>query len=65
MRRILQRKERLQKAYPHVDEFFATKKIYDRDKLFTDKFYEKIRQAASSEPFANPVQRFAHRHLRL
>jgi FAD/FMN-containing dehydrogenase len=34
-------KEQLRKAYPRVDEFFATKKIYDRDELFTNKFYEK------------------------
>jgi FAD/FMN-containing dehydrogenase len=34
-------KEQLRKAYPRVDEFFAAKRIYDPDELFTNKFYEK------------------------
>jgi FAD/FMN-containing dehydrogenase len=34
-------KEQLRKAYPRADEFFATKRIYDPDELFTNKFYEK------------------------
>jgi FAD/FMN-containing dehydrogenase len=34
-------KEQLRKAYPRVDEFFATKKTYDPHELFTNKFYEK------------------------
>jgi FAD/FMN-containing dehydrogenase len=34
-------KKQLRKAYPRVDEFFATKKTYDPDELFTNKFYEK------------------------
>jgi len=33
--------EQLRKAYPRVDEFFAAKRIYDPDELFTNKFYEK------------------------
>jgi FAD/FMN-containing dehydrogenase len=34
-------KEQLRKAYPRVDKFFAAKRIYDPDELFTNKFYEK------------------------
>jgi FAD/FMN-containing dehydrogenase len=34
-------KEQLRKAYPRVDEFFAAKRTYDPDELFTNKFYEK------------------------
>jgi FAD/FMN-containing dehydrogenase len=34
-------KDQLRRAYPRVDEFFAAKKIYDPDELFTNKFYEK------------------------
>lgn len=31
----------LQKSYPEIDEFFATKKKYDPSGLFTNKFHEK------------------------
>ena len=31
----------LQKSYPEIDQFFATKKKYDPIGLFTNKFYEK------------------------
>jgi decaprenylphospho-beta-D-ribofuranose 2-oxidase len=34
-------KEQLRKAYPRADEFFAAKRIYDPEELFTNKFYEK------------------------
>ena len=34
-------KEQLRKAYPRVDKFFAAKRIYDPEELFTNKFYEK------------------------
>jgi FAD/FMN-containing dehydrogenase len=34
-------KEQLRRAYPRVDEFFAAKRVYDPDELFTNKFYEK------------------------
>ena len=34
-------KEQLRKAYPGIDDFFATKKKYDPGSLFTNKFYEK------------------------
>jgi FAD/FMN-containing dehydrogenase len=34
-------KEQLQKAYPTIDHFFETKKKYDPEGLFTNKFYEK------------------------
>jgi FAD/FMN-containing dehydrogenase len=33
--------EQLRKAYPEVDAFFARKKIYDPEILFTNKWYEK------------------------
>jgi FAD/FMN-containing dehydrogenase len=33
--------EQLQSSYPMVDDFFAAKKIYDPDSLFTNTFYEK------------------------
>ena len=31
----------LQKSYPEIDEFFATKKKYDPVGVFTNKFHEK------------------------
>ncbi len=34
-------KEQLRAAYPEVDDFFAAKKKYDAEGLFTNKFYEK------------------------
>jgi FAD/FMN-containing dehydrogenase len=34
-------REQLQRAYPEIDDFFAVKKKYDPDGLFTNKFYEK------------------------
>jgi FAD/FMN-containing dehydrogenase len=34
-------REQLQKSYPEIDQFFATKKKYDPIGLFTNKFYEK------------------------
>jgi FAD/FMN-containing dehydrogenase len=34
-------KEQLRRAYPRVDEFFAAKKKYDPEELFSNKFYEK------------------------
>jgi FAD/FMN-containing dehydrogenase len=34
-------REQLQKSYPEIEEFFATKKKYDPIGLFTNKFYEK------------------------
>jgi len=34
-------KEQLQRAYPGIDDFFAAKKKYDPDGLFSNKFYEK------------------------
>ena len=34
-------KAQLQKAYPSTDYFFAMKKKYDPNELFTNKFYEK------------------------
>jgi FAD/FMN-containing dehydrogenase len=33
--------EQLRKAYPEIDDFFATKRKYDPTGLFTNKFYEK------------------------
>jgi FAD/FMN-containing dehydrogenase len=33
--------EQLQRSYPMIDEFFARKKVYDPDGLFTNTFYEK------------------------
>ena len=34
-------REQLQKSYPEINDFFATKKKYDPVGLFTNKFYEK------------------------
>jgi FAD/FMN-containing dehydrogenase len=34
-------KKQLRKAYPEIDNFFATKKKYDPIGLFSNKFYEK------------------------
>jgi FAD/FMN-containing dehydrogenase len=34
-------KEQLYKAYPRAGEFFAAKRIYDTQEVFTNKFYEK------------------------
>jgi len=34
-------KEQLKAAYPEIETFFATKKKYDAEELFTNKFYEK------------------------
>ena len=34
-------KEQLRRAYPEVDDFFAAKKRYDPDGLFSNKFYER------------------------
>lgn len=34
-------REQLRKAYPEVDDFFASKKKYDPIGLFSNKFYEK------------------------
>jgi FAD/FMN-containing dehydrogenase len=34
-------REQLQRSYPNIDEFFATKKKYDPIGLFANKFYEK------------------------
>lgn len=34
-------RQQLQKSYPEIGEFFATKKKYDPIGLFTNKFYEK------------------------
>jgi FAD/FMN-containing dehydrogenase len=31
----------LRRAYPEIDAFFAAKKTYDPDGLFSSKFYEK------------------------
>jgi FAD/FMN-containing dehydrogenase len=33
--------EQLRRAYPQIDEFFATKRKYDPAELFTNRFYEK------------------------
>jgi FAD/FMN-containing dehydrogenase len=33
--------QQLRQAYPEIDAFFAAKKQYDPDGLFTSKFYEK------------------------
>jgi FAD/FMN-containing dehydrogenase len=33
--------EQLHRAYPEIDAFFAAKKQYDPDHLFSNKFYEK------------------------
>jgi FAD/FMN-containing dehydrogenase len=33
--------QQLRKAYPEIDAFFAAKKMYDPDGLFSSKFYEK------------------------
>jgi FAD/FMN-containing dehydrogenase len=33
--------EQLQRSYPMIDEFFAAKKLYDPNDLFTNTFYEK------------------------
>jgi FAD/FMN-containing dehydrogenase len=35
----------LRRAYPEVDAFFAAKKKYDPDNLFSSKFYEKYGEA--------------------
>jgi len=37
-------REQLQKCYPEIDHFFATKKKYDPSGLFSNKFYEKYRE---------------------
>jgi FAD/FMN-containing dehydrogenase len=34
-------KEQLRRAYPEIDGFFATKRKYDPEALFSNKFYEK------------------------
>ena len=34
-------KEQLRKSYPEIDNFFAEKRRYDQDELFSNKFYEK------------------------
>jgi FAD/FMN-containing dehydrogenase len=36
--------EQLHRAYPEIDAFFAEKKKYDPDGLFSSKFYEKYSQ---------------------
>jgi FAD/FMN-containing dehydrogenase len=33
-------REQLRKCYPEIDDFFATKKQYDPDSLFSNKFFE-------------------------
>jgi hypothetical protein len=33
--------EQVQRAYPEIEDFFATKKKYDPSGLFSHKFYEK------------------------
>jgi len=33
--------EQLKRSYPEIGEFFAAKKVYDPDGLFTNTFYEK------------------------
>jgi FAD/FMN-containing dehydrogenase len=33
--------EQLQRSYPMIADFFAAKKAYDPDGLFTNTFYEK------------------------
>lgn len=33
--------EQLQRSYPMIGDFFATKKVYDPEGLFTNTFYEK------------------------
>lgn len=35
----------LRRAYPEIDAFFAAKKKYDPDSLFSSKFYEKYGNA--------------------
>ena len=34
-------KEQLRKSYPEIDDFFAEKRRYDQEELFSNKFYEK------------------------
>jgi hypothetical protein len=33
--------EQLRKCYPEIDDFFAAKRKYDPDGLFSNRFYEK------------------------
>lgn len=37
--------EQLQRSYPEIGEFFAAKKVYDPEGLFTNTFYEKYARA--------------------
>jgi len=39
-------RDQLRRAYPRIDEFFAAKKTYDPDEIFTNKFYEKYGRMA-------------------
>jgi len=39
-------RDQLRRAYPRIDEFFAAKKTYDPDQIFTNKFYEKYARMA-------------------
>jgi FAD/FMN-containing dehydrogenase len=39
-------KEQLRKSYPEIDNFFAEKRRYDQDELFSNKFYEKYGMSA-------------------
>jgi len=33
--------EQLRKSYPEIDDFFAIKRKYDQNELFSNNFYEK------------------------
>ena len=39
--------EQLERSYPMIGEFFALKKVYDPDGLFTNTFYEKYAKSFS------------------
>ena len=39
-------RDQLRRAYPRIDEFFAAKKTYDPEEIFTNKFYEKYGRMA-------------------
>jgi FAD/FMN-containing dehydrogenase len=41
--------EQLRGAYPEVDAFFAAKRKYDPDELFSNKFYEKYATAPGTK----------------
>ncbi len=41
--------EQLERSYPEIGDFFAAKKVYDPDGLFTNTFYEKYSKLVSKQ----------------